>query len=91
MFKHIYLFHIEIVKKISSFAILIYFDVKYIYSFFCRHEIQTVRAALYVRGLLLSFGKFSTKIAIFVAIVSYAALGNKITAEKVRDSCSRRR
>jgi hypothetical protein len=51
---------------------------------FCRHEIQSVRAALYVRGLLLSFGKFSTKIAIFVAIVSYALLGNTVTAEKVR-------
>lgn len=49
----------------------------------CRREIQTIRAALYVRGLLLSFGKFSTKIAIFIAIVSYAVLGNKITAEKV--------
>jgi hypothetical protein len=34
----------------------------------------------------LSFGKFSTKIAIFIAIVSYAALGNMITAEKVRSS-----
>jgi hypothetical protein len=37
-----------------------------------------------VRGLLFSFGKFSTKIAIFVAIVSYALLGNTVTAEKVR-------
>ncbi|PNF26824.1 hypothetical protein B7P43_G17385 [Cryptotermes secundus] len=48
-----------------------------------RHEIQSIRAALYVRGLLLSFGRFSTKIAIFIAIVSYALLGNTVTAEKM--------
>ncbi|XP_021928195.1 LOW QUALITY PROTEIN: probable multidrug resistance-associated protein lethal(2)03659 [Zootermopsis nevadensis] len=59
----------------------------YLVSVARRNEIQTVRAALYVRGLLLLIGKFSTKIAIFIAIVSYALLGNKITAEKVRDFC----
>jgi hypothetical protein len=54
--------------------------------FSCRNEIQTVRAALYVRGLLLLIGKFSIKFAIFIAIVSYALFGNKIMDESSKDS-----
>ncbi|KAJ9591423.1 hypothetical protein L9F63_002029, partial [Diploptera punctata] len=48
-----------------------------------KREIRAVRSACYVRGSLLSFQKFSAKIAIFVSIVTYAAVGNNITAEKM--------
>lgn len=48
-----------------------------------RHEIKAVRATCCVRGLLSSFGRFGTKIAIFVSIVSYVLLEDDITAEKV--------
>ena len=50
---------------------------------FYRREIRAVRFACYVRGLFFSFEKFSAKIAIFASIVTYAAIGNQITAEKV--------
>ncbi|KAJ9591422.1 hypothetical protein L9F63_002028, partial [Diploptera punctata] len=48
-----------------------------------RREIQAVRYACYIRGLFFSFEKFSAKIAIFASIVTYAAIGNDITAEKM--------
>ncbi|PSN47509.1 hypothetical protein C0J52_02251 [Blattella germanica] len=48
-----------------------------------KREINTVKYASYVRGLFQSFEKFSSKVAIFVSIVMYAAIGNRITAEKM--------
>jgi hypothetical protein len=48
-----------------------------------RHEVQAIRAASYTRGMLLSFDHFATRIAVFVSIVTYILLDNKITAERV--------
>lgn len=48
-----------------------------------RYEIKVVRGTSYVRGILLSFIMFSTRIAVFASIFAFVALGNKITAEQV--------
>jgi hypothetical protein len=48
-----------------------------------RLEIQAIRSAAYTRGLLLSFDYFVTRFAVFVSIVSYYLLDNKITADRV--------
>ena len=45
-----------------------------------------MRLASYLRGLLFSFGKFGTKIAIFVSMVTHVAMGESITPEKVRET-----
>jgi hypothetical protein len=42
-----------------------------------------IRDTSFVRGILLSSVQFSIKISIFISIVVYVLLGNKITAEKV--------
>lgn len=36
----------------------------------------------YVRGILLSFIMFTTRVSIFVSLVAFALLGNLVTAEK---------
>jgi hypothetical protein len=48
-----------------------------------RLEIQAIRAAAYTRGLLLSFDYFATRFAVFVSVVTYYLLDNKITADRV--------
>ncbi|PNF34508.1 hypothetical protein B7P43_G10749 [Cryptotermes secundus] len=48
-----------------------------------RLEIQAIRAAAYTRGFLLSFDYFATRFAVFVSIVTYYLLDNKITADRV--------
>ncbi|KRT78583.1 ABC transporter ATP-binding protein, partial [Oryctes borbonicus] len=48
-----------------------------------RHEIRAVTGASYVRGVLLSFIMFSTRIAIFISIFAYVLFDNKIYAEQV--------
>jgi len=53
-------------------------------SYLCsRHEMGVIRDTSFVRGILLSSVQFSIKISIFISIVVYVLLGNKITAEKV--------
>ncbi|XP_049853309.1 probable multidrug resistance-associated protein lethal(2)03659 isoform X1 [Schistocerca gregaria] len=48
-----------------------------------RHEIKSIRVTSYIRGILLSFIMFTTRISIFLTILAYVLLGYEITAEKV--------
>ncbi|XP_075236154.1 putative multidrug resistance-associated protein lethal(2)03659 isoform X2 [Lycorma delicatula] len=48
-----------------------------------RKEINVIRKTSYVRGLLLSFIIFHTRVAIFLSVFSYAVQGYPINAEKV--------
>ncbi|CAG2057728.1 unnamed protein product [Timema podura] len=48
-----------------------------------RREIDCIRATSYIRGIILSFIMFTTRISIFLSILAYVLLGNNITAEKV--------
>lgn len=47
-----------------------------------RKEIKVIRYVSYVRGILLSFIMFTTRVSIFVSLVAFALLGNLVTAEK---------
>ncbi|GJQ84115.1 hypothetical protein Trydic_g12088 [Trypoxylus dichotomus] len=48
-----------------------------------KHEIRAITGASYVKGVLLSFIMFSTRIAIFISIFAYVLFDNKIYAEQV--------
>lgn len=41
-----------------------------------------IRHVLYIRGILLSFMIFSTRVSIFISLIAFALLGNVVTAEK---------
>lgn len=45
-------------------------------------EIKVIRYVSYVRGILLSFIMFTTRVSIFASLVAFALLGNLVTAEK---------
>jgi hypothetical protein len=47
---------------------------------------EAVRSSCFVMGLLSSFGRFGTKLAVFVTIVSCVLQNDRITAEEVRPS-----
>lgn len=49
---------------------------------FSSKEIKVIRYVSYVRGILLSFIMFTTRVSIFVSLVGFALLGNLVTAEK---------
>ncbi|XP_054272885.1 probable multidrug resistance-associated protein lethal(2)03659 [Macrosteles quadrilineatus] len=48
-----------------------------------KREIKEIRGASYIRGLLLSFVIFHSRVAIFMCIFVYILMGNAINAEKV--------
>ncbi|XP_017787048.1 PREDICTED: probable multidrug resistance-associated protein lethal(2)03659 isoform X2 [Nicrophorus vespilloides] len=48
-----------------------------------RFEIKSIRGTSYVRGILLSFIMFTTRISIFVSVLTYVLAGYNITAEQV--------
>ncbi|CAG9823622.1 unnamed protein product [Phaedon cochleariae] len=48
-----------------------------------RFEIKSIRTSSFMRGVLLSFIMYSTRISIFVSILAYVLSGYDITAEKV--------
>ncbi|CAH0557608.1 unnamed protein product [Brassicogethes aeneus] len=48
-----------------------------------RYEIKSIRIASFMRGIILSFIMYSTRMAIFATILAYVLLDNDITAEKV--------
>lgn len=50
---------------------------------FFRYEIKWIRATSYMRGILLSFIMFTTRISIFASILAYVLFGYNITAEQV--------
>lgn len=47
-----------------------------------RKEINIIRYTSYIRGILLSFIMFTTRVSIFISLVAFALLGNVVTAEK---------
>lgn len=47
-----------------------------------KKEINVIRYVSYMRGILLSFIMFVTRVSIFFSLVAYALLGNFVTAEK---------
>ncbi|KAF2894430.1 hypothetical protein ILUMI_11737 [Ignelater luminosus] len=48
-----------------------------------RFEIKSIRATSYIRGIVLSFIMFTTRISIFVTILAYVLFDNKIDAKQV--------
>ncbi|XP_074025677.1 probable multidrug resistance-associated protein lethal(2)03659 isoform X3 [Leptinotarsa decemlineata] len=48
-----------------------------------RNEIKSIRITSFMRGILLSFIMYSTRMSIFVSILAYVLSGYEITAEKV--------
>lgn len=47
-----------------------------------KKEIRIIRYVSYIRGVMISFIMFSTRVSIFVSLVAFALLGNYVTAEK---------
>lgn len=47
-----------------------------------RKEINVIRYTSYIRGILLSFIMFTTRVSIFISLVAFALMGNYVTAEK---------
>lgn len=48
-----------------------------------RREISVIRGMSLVRGITMSFIMFTTRMSLFITIVTYILYGHKITAEKV--------
>ncbi|XP_050579550.1 probable multidrug resistance-associated protein lethal(2)03659 isoform X2 [Bombus affinis] len=48
-----------------------------------RREISVIRGMSLVRGITMSFIMFTTRMSLFITIVTYVLYGHKITAEKV--------
>lgn len=47
-----------------------------------KKEINVIRYVSFIRGILLSFIMFTTRVSIFISLVAFALLGNLVTAEK---------
>ncbi|XP_058458133.1 probable multidrug resistance-associated protein lethal(2)03659 [Malaya genurostris] len=47
-----------------------------------KKEIKVIRYVSYIKGILLSFIMFTTRVSIFISLIAYALLGNFVTAEK---------
>uniref|UniRef100_A0A182WC63 Multidrug resistance-associated protein lethal(2)03659 n=1 Tax=Anopheles minimus TaxID=112268 RepID=A0A182WC63_9DIPT len=47
-----------------------------------KKEIKVIRYVSYIRGILLSFIMFTTRVSIFLSLVAYALAGQVVTAEK---------
>ena len=47
-----------------------------------KKEIKVIRYVSYIRGILLSFIMFTTRVSIFISLVGYALLGNILTAKQ---------
>lgn len=47
-----------------------------------RKEINVIKYVSFIRGILLSFIMFTTRVSIFISLVAFALLGNLVTAEK---------
>ncbi|PNF14801.1 putative multidrug resistance-associated protein lethal(2)03659 [Cryptotermes secundus] len=48
-----------------------------------KNEVRAIRATSYIRGIALSFIIFTTRISIFITILSYVLFGYQIRADKV--------
>lgn len=47
-----------------------------------QRELKVIRYVSYIRGVLMSFIMFTTRVSIFISLVGYYLLGNVVTAEK---------
>lgn len=47
-----------------------------------RKEIKVIRYVSWIRGILLSFIIFTTRVSVFISLVAYALLGNIVTAQQ---------
>ncbi|KAL6424777.1 hypothetical protein ACFW04_010016 [Cataglyphis niger] len=48
-----------------------------------KKEVNVIRGTSYIRGVTMSFIIFSTRMSLFITVLSYVLFGFKITAEKV--------
>ncbi|XP_051160133.1 probable multidrug resistance-associated protein lethal(2)03659 [Leptopilina boulardi] len=48
-----------------------------------KKEINVIRATSYIRGVIMSFIMFSTRLSLFITVLAYVLYGNRITAEIV--------
>lgn len=48
-----------------------------------KKEIHVIRATSYIRGIIMSFIMFSTRLSLFITVLAYVLYGNQITAETV--------
>ncbi|CAK9828719.1 Probable multidrug resistance-associated protein lethal(2)03659 [Anthophora retusa] len=48
-----------------------------------RREVNVIRSMSLIRGIIMSFIMFTTRLSLFVTILAYISYDNKITAEKV--------
>lgn len=56
--------------------------MSFVFSIVRRKEINVIRYVSYIRGILLSFIMFTTRVSIFISLIAYALLGNLVTADK---------
>lgn len=47
-----------------------------------KKEVRVIRYVSYIRGILLSFILFTTRVSVFISLVAYFLLGNEVTAKK---------
>ncbi|CAO1302137.1 unnamed protein product [Diamesa tonsa] len=47
-----------------------------------KKEIKVIRYVSWIRGILLSFIIFTTRVSVFISLVAYALLGNIVTAQQ---------
>lgn len=47
-----------------------------------KKEVHVIRYVSYIRGILLSFILFTTRVSVFISLVAYFLLGNEVTAKK---------
>lgn len=47
-----------------------------------RKEVRVIRYVSYIRGILLSFILFTTRVSVFICLIAYFLLGNEVTARK---------
>ena len=58
-------------------------DSNFIYFIFVREEISAIRKNLFLDAVAMSFECYASRACIFLTVVTYALLGNDVTAEKV--------
>lgn len=63
----------------SIVKVFLHLTLKFVYF---RKEIRYLRIIYYLRAIGLSIGLFNSKVALYICVMSYIALGNHITAEK---------
>jgi ATP-binding cassette, subfamily C (CFTR/MRP), member 4 len=67
----------SILKAVRNFVTIIFFK-------FSRAEIKQITYTSYIKGVFLSFIMFTTRVTVYVTVVAYVLLGNRISAEKVK-------